>query len=354
MRWSQPRVPDIKGVIDRFQLYDRILQRNVALIQNFGTPCTYWRNTSITPTGGSPTNATKCYCWSDPTDGGGTSGNQTIQPDRFHFLCGGTGYIDVNNEGGGYQKYGYREHIISTPSTLTLSPGVVITGNRNSCYGLSGGELNGTITTEMISFSLFKDVDYILFNDVTDPNINRVDYFYSTDGSNWTQFTTTAYTTTLLANKQATLTLPSNATQIQFRIVLRKRTADVPSPKWNSIRFRYRQLLTLAEIDPRFSTATYPAFLASREQQQMLVEGSAEHGGWVTKFPLKFWILPDATVENADIIKFLTGTYANMLFSTADVIKYTYGNSAQILHRGFKAEFIRDDHDVLKIANYLI
>jgi hypothetical protein len=179
-------------------------------------------------------------------------------------------------------------------------------------------------------------------------------YLYSVDRTNWTQLTTTTYTDNLLANKESTLVLPSTTTQIQFRIILRKKALNVPSPQWNSIRFRYRQGYTLAEIDPRFSTYTYPSFLASREQSTAIIEGSTDHGGWVTKFPLKFWVLPESTVENADVIQFLAGTYQGMLFATSDVIKYTYGNDTQILHRGFKAELIRDNHDVLKIAKFLI
>ena len=180
MRWAQPRVPDIKGVFDKFQIFNRVLQRNVALLWAYGSPCISWRNSAITPTGTFPSGALKCYCWSTPTDGGGSSDITAAQPDRFHFLCGGTGILDVDGKGGGYQRYGYREHIFSTPSTLTRSTNdLIIGGDRKSNYFLSGVSLNGTLTTEKITFDKFKSVDYVLMNDTTNAAENRIDYLYN-------------------------------------------------------------------------------------------------------------------------------------------------------------------------------
>lgn len=359
MKWSAPRVPDIKLITDRFHLYDRILQRNLALIQGFGTPCTYWRNKAISPIGTSPdiTTSTKCYCWSNPVDGGGTTSNQTMQPQRDHFLCSGNGWLDVAGGGGGYQKYGYREYLFSTPSVLTASSkDVIISGTRGSSYILSGSSITGTLTTERLTLTNFKDVSYLMVNDESDSSINRVEYSYSLNDITWIPLvlTNTTGITRNIASRQASLVLPVGTGNIRFRITLSKRTATVPSSKWNSLRFRFRHLLTLAEIDPRFEDILIPAFLASRDQISQIVEGSAQNAGWVTRFPIKWKTLPDADIENSDIIRFLKGTFSGLNFETHDLIKYTYGESTQILHRGFESLLIRDGNDVLKIAAYLL
>ena len=358
MRWANSgRLPDIKRVIDRFQLYDRILQRNTALIQGYGTPCTSYRNTSINEIGVSPDPDTsiKCYCWSTPVAGGGSTYTQEMQPDRFHFLCSGTGWLEVNNSVGGYQKFGYKEHIFSTPSKLTRSTkDLVISGKRNDSYNLSGSSLSGTLDTDMITLSNFKDIDYILISDFSEDFANRLKYYYTVDNTNWVELNTISFTSSIVANKEATLSLPVGSTQIKFRILLEKRNATATSPKWNSIKFRYRHSYKLSELDDRFSDIEIPAFLASREQTSTYVEGSTEHGGWITRFPTKFKTLPNTNIENADIIKFLKGTYSDFTFQTSDVLKATYGESSQILHRSFEAVLVRDGHDFLKIAHYLL
>lgn len=359
MKWSAPRVPDIKGVVDKFHLYDRILQRNVSLIQGFGTPCTYWRNKAISPIGVSPNPATstKCYCWSTPVDGGGSTTGQTVQPQRDHFLCSGTGWLDVEGGGGGYQKYGYREHIFSTPSVLTAnSKDVIVSGTRNSSYIVSGSSASGTLTTERITLNKFKDFNYLLVNDEFDAAANRVDYSYSLNDTTWIPLTLTNTTgiTKNIGNRQATISLPVGTSYIRFRITLLKRVATAPSPKWNSLRFRYRNTLTLAEIDPRFEDIQIPAFLASREQIAQQVEGSAQNMGWITRFPLKWKTLPDTDIESSDVIRFLKGTFVGLNFEVHDLLKFTYGESTQILHRGFESVLVRDGNDVLKIAAYLL
>jgi len=359
MKWAGSRVPDIKGIIDRFQLYNRILQRNQNLIWAYGTPCTYWRNKAISPIGISPNPATstKCYCWATPVDGGGTSPSQIMQPQRDHFLCSGNGWLDVEGSGGGYQKYGYREYLFSTPSVLTASSkDVIISGTRGSSYILSGVSTSGTLTTERITLTKFRDVNYLLVNDESDPAINRIEYSYSLNDTTWIPLvlTNTTGITKNIANRQAALTLPIGTGYIRFRITILKKTATVPSPKWNSLRFRFRNLLALNEIDPRFEDILIPAFLASREQVSQIVEGSAQNAGWVTRFPIKWKTLPDADIENSDVIRFLKGTFSGLNFEIHDLIKYTYGESTQILHRGFESMLVRDGNDVLKIATYLL
>ncbi len=185
----------------------------------------------------------------------------------MHFLCSGTGILDTDDSGGsgvlvggGYQKYGYREHIISTPTKgLTRSSNnIIISGGRKSRYVISGGSTTETLTTPRYQLFNFKEVDYILMNQVIDNTQNRGEYYYSLDDSTWTQLLLVEYLPTVditrkIATTQAYLDLPENTEYIRFRITLRKRTATSPSPEWNSIRFRYRNMKNFNEIDPIFS-----------------------------------------------------------------------------------------------------
>ena len=362
MRWSSPRTPDIFNVVKKYQLYDRILQRNVALAKGYGLPCSYWRASDLTPEGTIPkTDKTRCYCYTSPIEGGTSTTQSPLgqQGQRDHFLCSGTSILDVKDTngislGGGYQRYGYREHIYSTPSKLTFdTSNLIISGTRGSNYTLSGASLNGTLTTERILLTNLLDVNYFLVNDEVDSNVNRIDYYYSTDDITWIQITMSAYTNLKLAKRQGALTLPEGTEYVRFRITLRKRSAASPSPKWNFIKFRYRNMKTLREIDPSFAI-DIPAFLIIRDQQTAVIEGSTQGGGWVTKYPLKFKTLPDATIENSDVLTFLQGTFQDYIFQVQNVIKNSYGPYSQILHRDFQAEYIRDDNDIMKIAHLLL
>ena len=368
MVWTVDRLPNVKTIVNRYHLYERTINRNVQKMRAAGTPCTFWRNMAITSTGTYRTNMTKCYCWASPIEGGGSVSTQAVQPDRRHFLCYGMGIIDTDDVGGvglivggGYQKYGYREHIISTPTkNLTRSSNnLIISGSRGSNYTISGSSILETLTTARYQLFNFKEVDYILMNEEINNTQNRVEYFYSTDDIIWYQLVLAEYLpginlTSKIANVYSSIDLPEGTEYIRFRVTLRKRVATSPSPKWNSIKFRYRNMMNFNEIDPIFSDVNTPAFLAAREQQSTVVEQSDGGVGWVTRFPLKFWTLPDAAIENTDVIKFIKGTYKNRMFEVNDLIKYVYGENSAILHRGFEANYIRDNLDLLGIVHYLI
>jgi hypothetical protein len=368
LHWTAEKLPNVKTVVNRYHLYERTINRNVQKMRAAGTPCTFWRNMAMTSTGIYRTDFTKCYCWASPIEGGGSVSTQAVQPDRRHFLCYGTGILDTDDEGGigritggGYQKYGYREHIISTPTKgLTRSSNnLIISGNRGSNYVISGASTSETLTTQRYQLFNFKEVDYILMNEKIDNTQNRVEYLYSTDDVNWYQLTLAEYlpgvkVTDKIANVYSSIDLPEGTEYIRFRVRLRKRTATSPSPEWNSIKFRYRNMMNFNEIDTIFSDVTTPAFLAAREQQSTVVEQADSGIGWETRFPLRFWTLPDAAIEDTDIIKFIKGTFKDRMFEVNDLIKYTYGEMAYILHRGFEANYIRDNLDLLGIVHYLI
>lgn len=344
MRWANPdRLPNIKAVVDRYHILDRVINRNRAKMWAAGSPCTYWRNSSITRIGTLPKGLTKCYCWATPA-GGDT---QQSAPDRRHFLCMGTGYL------AGYQKYGYEEIVVSTPSALTVSSAnLIISGERSSSYTLSGTSLSETLTTERFSLTRFKAVDHFMVNDSFDVSQNKLEYEYSLDDINWIALSLVPYNTTPLANRQATgFSLPTSTGYIRFRVRLRKRTATSAPPKWNSIRFRYRKQRVLNEIDPRFGI-DIPAFMAAREQQKRTIE-QGEHG-WTTKYPMEWWTLPEVDILNADIIVFLVGSMAGYHFETKNLREIMYGQFLQLTHKTFETAFIRDTDDLLGITQYLI
>lgn len=359
MRWSvADRLPDVQRTVDRYHILDRTVNRNKVKIWNSGSPCTYWRNTALDAIGKRPEHELKCYCWSEPVTG---VDSQIGTPDKQHFLCAGTGVIGggaISGIGknlpavGGYQKYGYVELVLSTPTPLTKSSNnLVIIGERGSSYALSGTALNETLTSERFSLHNFKEVDHILMTESIDADQNRIEYKYSIDDSTWTDLVVTNYSNSQLGNRQASLSLPEGTEYIRFRIILKKRYATSQSPKWNSLRFRYRHLLILNQIDPRFSTAI-PSFLAARQpQSKMITQGEY---GWTTKFPLEWWTLPDADIMNTDIIMFLQGTYTGYRYQVSNLKEYTYGQNLQLLHKDFHSELIRDENELLGIVHYLI
>jgi hypothetical protein len=300
-----------------------------------GTPCTIYKNVANTFYGIAPTTETKCYCWDE----------EKAQPDRSHFLCLGTGYL------GGYQKYGYQEHVVSTPSAVTKDTFIAIAGPSGSCFTISSNaERQGTITTERFSLTRCEAFDRFLINDKTDPTLNRISYYYSTDDITWNEITTSTYSTNNLANKQGTFSLAKGTAYIRFRIILLKRTTASPSPEFNSIRFRYRNQKNLIDTDTTYPI-TYPAFLAAREQQS--IEISEGPYGWATIRPLRWWVLPEATIENFDIIQFLQGSCEGEFYEIQKTMPHYHGPQLKITHRDFESAFLRDKHDVLKIIQYL-
>lgn len=302
-----------------------------------GTPATYYRNTSITFYGTAPTDAVKCYCWGTGTD--------KQHPDRSHPLCMGTGYLS------GYQKYGYEEIVVSTPSNVTKSSNIIISEGKKFIISGTLTSTVETIDTEVFTLTNFQSFDRILVADSIEPDQNRVDYYYSIDGSAWIPIDFEDYSDTRLGNRKAVdVYLYANPKTIQFRIVLRKRTAAALSPRFNSIRFRYRNQLSLMEIDP-VHKIDIPAFLTSREQGPIIVEQG--EFGWKTIQPFQWWVLPEAHVENGDIITFLKGEFKDQKYEIQELTPYTHGPDMIVTHRQFKANFIRDNKDIVPAIEFL-
>jgi hypothetical protein len=211
--------------------------------------------------------------------------------------------------------------------------------------------LTGTITTAQIPITRNRGFDRIIIADQTDLDQNRILYYYSFDGTTYSALTTSAYTATKLGNKQATLTIPTAATYIIFRIVLQKRTLTSTSPQFNSLRFRYRTQYTLYELDPYFTAITIPAFLIVREQQTIEITQGAN--GWETNRPLRWWTGPEAHVVNGDVMEFLQGSLNETHYQIQKAVPHYHGPDGRLLHTDFESSFIRDDKDIIQVLSLL-
>jgi hypothetical protein len=345
MRWTQIRVPDVKRIVDRYNIINRALVNDKTILDGLGTPITGWRNTSLTRAGLYDPLVKKCYCWDE----------QKSQPDRSHFLCAGTGSLGQNKTGeGAFQKYGYTDIIFTTVSDCTLSSSSITkTGSMLGNYTLSGSATNENILTERFTLNNLKDVTYFLSNDTFDGTTNRVEYYYSLDDVTYTRISIVDNPdkATDIFNKLGTLVLPAGTEFIRFKIVLKKLATAVP-PKFNAIKFRYRKMENLGTIDNRFSDILIPAFLASREPVNSAVN-QGEYG-WTTSYPVIWWIGPELDVRNNDVVMFLKGSnYMNDRFEVKNMILYSYGEDLQVLHKNFESRYIRDNKDLLGVINYI-
>jgi hypothetical protein len=300
---------------------------------------TYWRNTAVNKIGQMITTdhgGVRCYCWDA----------NKAQADKRHVLCQGTGWISHL-----YQKYGYTDTIWSTPSNLTLStPSLIKSGTRVEDYTLSGNATTGDLTTDRLNFDKLKEITSLLISDKTDPDQNRIEYYYTTDDTTWIPITTQVNTGSKQSNLIAYFNVDPTSTWIRFRIRLRKRLATSPGPLWNYIRLRYRYMINLNEMDDRFSISI-PSFLAARNNAQQYLEQDST--GIKTVFPYKWWVMPEAHIEETDIIMFLIGEFANLKFEVKNLSKYAAGPYAQVTHKDFETRFIRDGEDLLGIVDLL-
>lgn len=350
MRWGNPFRVDPRSVIDKYKIYNRILNRNRAKMRGAGSPCTLFRNSAITLYGTAPENLTKCYCWSKADDDDNAI-EINSQPRKDHFLCMGTGYLQ------GYEKYGYETFVVSTPSDLTYSSSNIMIGKDSKGEPdriiISGSSLTESVETENFTLTNFQEVDYFLAKDREDRDVNQINYYYSTDdGSSWTEITMIDYDTTKLGNRQSSgFSLPGGTTQIKFKIELRKNGSNNPSPRFNSIRFRYRNHVSIYDMDPRFEIQI-PAFLAAREQ--VTLEVTQGEYGWKTTRPMRWWVLPEARIEEGDVIQFLQGEFINQKYEIQNLVQHTHGPDLQILHRNFESAFLRDNKSIIRIVDLLI
>lgn len=345
MRWTNTYRHNVRSIVDKFNIYNQVIERNHLKMRGTGTPCTYYKNTAFDDLGNFNVNATKCYCYTTQT--GGTM----AAPDPRHSLCQGTGVLS------GYQRYGYSEHVYASTSlsaghlVKTAEIGEFLDNGVSKGFQLNAGALQGDITTAAIPLTRFQAFDRFLAKDFVDKDNNRVEYYYSLDNINWTLITLAPYAVNDMANVMGTnIVIPAASAQIWFRARLKKRIATAPSPRLNHFRFRFRNMSTLGSVDARFPLSS-PSFLAAREQERSIIEQG--QFGWETKFPLKWWTLPEVDINNHDVIQFHQGLYANKKFLVDNVIRYTHGPELQVTHTSFETVIIRDTTDLKGVLYYL-
>ena len=350
MKWSNPFRVDPRSVIDKYYLYNRIINRNRAKMRGAGSPCTLFRNSAITLYGTAPEGLTKCYCWNKSGDDNETT-QIVSQPRRDHTLCMGTGYLE------GYGKYGYESIIISTPSNLTFSSSNIIVAQDSKGepdrINISGSSLIESFETENFTLDNFQGIDHFIVRDSVDKDTNKINYYYSiNDGITWVPILMIDYNETRLGNRESSeFNLPPGTLQIKFKVELERRNSSSPSPRFNSFRFRYQNHISIYEMDPRFEIHI-PAFLAAREQ--VTLEIKQGEFGWNTTRPMMWWVLPEAHVESGDVIMFLQGEFQDQKYEIQNLIQHTHGPDLQVLHRNFESAFLRDNKDIIRIVDILI
>lgn len=342
MKWTQRARTDVRGVIDKFQIYGKVLAESRQKIRGAGAPCTYYENKSISYYGTAPKDATRCYCW----------GEQTSSPDRSHFLCLGTGYLE------GYQKYGYSETVLATPSGFFFKDTSIIkSGSRSEGYAMSSSSAtSGELIFNKIELSHFYEVDRFYVTHLADLNQNNLEYYFTINDVEWHRIPLSTLKNNPLADFAGDLTVFSNIitpdmTYVRFKIVFRKRYNTSTSAMFNSIRFRYRNQLNLSDTDQRYAHITYPAFLAAREQQT--IEITQGEQGWTTVRPLRWWVLPEVNIKNEDLISFVDGSLSGQYYVVRNLTPHMHGPELQVLHKAFESSYIRDSHDIIKILHML-
>ena len=337
MRWPNTYRHDPRQIIDNKNVYFQVIARNKVKMLAGGSPCTYWKNTSLDEFGVFNTSATRCWCYS-------TSSNQ---PNPRHALCMGTGVLS------GYQKYGYDEEVFASPSlgTMLVKNSNIQVSSTDFSISISGNVTDVEILSAPIVLKGVKEFDRLLVSDQCDTTNNNIEYYYSFDNLTWTKMSFVSYSTTDLANKSAVkFTIPASAEKIWFKIKLRKRIVAASSPIFHSMRFRYRTMLTLRSIAGRYKIDE-PAFLASREQQKVIVEGGDQ--GWETKYPLTWWVLPEVNISTNDIIQFYNGLYKGRKFYISWLERRLVGPEMMQTSTSFETKFIRDNNDLMGILSYL-
>lgn len=352
MRWTSSQRHNLRSVEDKFNLYNQVIEKNHLKMRGTGTPCTYYKNTSMDDLGNFNNVPTKCFCFAPQISGG------AAQPNPRHALCQGTGVLS------GYQKYGYKEFVYGTPSIdsheliKTDGIGYFSENGLNKAFQLSATATTGDLTTAAIPLLRYSGVDRFLVDDKFDVINNKVEYYYSLNADavlptvpTWTPITMTPYTFNNMATFQGSgIVIPPSATHVWFKARLRKKVVASQSPTFGNFRFRFKTMPNLVALDPRFKI-NMPAFLASREQETSFIEQGKT--GWETRFPLRWWTLPEVNINNHDVVEFQKGIYAHKKFLVDNIVRNTHGPELQLTNTSFETVIIRDSTDLMGVLYYL-
>lgn len=346
MRYIQGIQFDPRYLIDTHRTFAQALNRHRIILTSLGTPITvFHKETDRTINiSGNYIQPQKCYCTYDPN-------NRIRNPDPNHIVCYGTGVLP------GYERYGHTTYVITTTTENLILNNVnkeINIVNKFNGFTLNSNYLTGEIITPNFPLNNYKETVFFRLYEVVNPQENRIEYYFSTDnGTTWTQIPVDR---TVLNNPIVDLSVfPSSPTNvisnIMFRIVLRKRTINSPTPIFNYIKYRARTQFNLSEIDDRFREIDIPATLISHRLPPMILKQM--ESGLMVSMESTWWTLPESKIKNGDIILFLLGHMRGKLFVVHDAETRIYGKYGLPLSISFKVKLIRDETDALGIKHYL-
>jgi hypothetical protein len=328
--------------MDVHRTFQQALNRNRILLSSLGAPVSffYFQGNKQIDIAGNYIKPIPCYCALDQ------KGNPK-DPDPNHRACYGTGALP------GFERYGYNTIVISTTTpNLTLNN---VTKNidekgRISKFSLSGNALTGDIISDNYQLTNIKDINFFRFAESVNLEENRIEYYYSPD--NGTTYIQIPIDYTNKLNPVPNLSvIPNTITQIKFKITLRKRFANSSSPVFGYIKFRFRDQYLLSEIDSRFREINIPATLAAPYINPYLLK-QKEVGIVVDNEP-QWWTLPEAAVNNGDVILYLLGHNQGKMYTISNVEVRTYGKIGSVLSLKFNTKLITHDTESLGILKYL-
>lgn len=328
--------------MDVHRTFQQALNRNRILLSSLGSPVSffYFQGNRQIDIAGNYNKPIPCYCSLDK-DG------KPKNPDPTHRACYGTGALP------GFERYGYTTIVTATTTPDLALNNVMRTideAGRLSKFVISGNAIEGTVTTPDYPTTDLKDISFFRIAESINLEQNRNEYYYSSD--NGTTYVRIPIDYTDKLNPVADLSvIPNTITSIRFRVVLKKRTPTSSSPVFGYIKFRFRSQFLLSEIDSRFREINIPATLAAQYINPYLLK--QKEVGIVIDSEPQWWTLPEAAVNNGDVILHLLGHNQGKMYTISNMEVRTYGKIGSALSLKFNTKLIAQETDSLGILKYL-
>ena len=336
---------DPRALVDMHRTAEAVWNRHRVILRTIGTPITVFYITGKDQKiiNGNLVPPQPCFC---AVDRNGKPQN----PDRDHQVCYGTGVLP------GWERYGYKSHVITTTSyglTLSGSRAVPDPQNRLSAFALNDGALSGTIVTPDYPLENFLEFTQWVFKEAVDRENNRNEYEYSIDsGVTWIPIPIDFSNKLNPVVDMSVFPQPGDVvTTIRFRITQRKRVAAASSPLFGYIKFKYRNMHSLAEIDDGFKEINIPATLMAYQNNPFsLTQGNS--GMYVEQKPV-WWTLPESRISNGDVIMYLLGHRRGRMYMCSDVEERTYMKYASPMSISFQTKYIQNEQSDMGVVKYL-
>lgn len=333
---------DPRSTMDVHRTFQQALNRNRVLLSSIGSPVSffYFQGNKQIDIAGNYLKPIPCYCALDQK-------GSPKDPDPNHRACYGTGTLP------GFERYGYNTIVIATTTpnlTLNNITRTLDENGRVSKFIISGNLLEGDIITDNYQLPNIKSINFFRFTESVNLDQNGTEYYYSSD--NGATYIRIPVDYTDKTNPVPDISvIPSTITQVRFKITLKKRFANSSSPIFGYIKFRFRDQFLLSEIDSRFKEINIPATLAAQYINPYLLK-QKEVGVVIDSEP-QWWTLPEAAVNNGDVILHLLGHNQGKMYTVSNLEVRTYGKIGSALSLKFNTKLIPQDTDSLGILKYL-